>query len=135
MLKATSGFYTEKYQDHIPCSFAYKLVLIINLASQLFFTGVKMQLIISLKWCLKSLGTVKKVMKKYFNKNVIMTENKEENFFDQMWYVICWICEKLIGDEKVRGHCHITGKYRCAAQRSCNVNLKLTKKYIYYFII
>ena len=42
----------------------------------------------------------------------------------------CWICNKLfdVGDEKVRGHCHITGKYRGAAHFSCNDNLKLSKK-------
>ena len=35
--------YTKKYQAHIPCSFAYKVVfvLIINLVNQLFFTGEK----------------------------------------------------------------------------------------------
>ena len=42
----------------------------------------------------------------------------------------CWICDKLfdVGDEKVRYHCHITGKIRGAAHWSCNVNLKLCKK-------
>ena len=42
----------------------------------------------------------------------------------------CWICNKLfdVGDEKVRGHCHITGKYRGAAHFSCNDNLKLSEK-------
>ena len=32
----------------------------------------------------------------------------------------CWICDKLfdVGDGKVRGHCHITGKYRGAAHFS-----------------
>ena len=42
----------------------------------------------------------------------------------------CWICNKLfdVGDEKVRDHCHITGKYRGAAHFSCNANLKLSKK-------
>ena len=41
-----------------------------------------------------------------------------------------WICEKLIDndDEKVRDHCHITGKFRGAAHWSCNINLQLTKK-------
>ena len=26
----------------------------------------------------------------------------------------CWICDKLfdVGDDKVRDHCHITGKYK-----------------------
>ena len=42
----------------------------------------------------------------------------------------CWICDKLfgVGDNKVRDHYHITGKYRGAAHWSCNVNLKLSKK-------
>ena len=35
-------------------------VLIINSASQLFFTAKKMQLVILLRWCMKSLVTVKK---------------------------------------------------------------------------
>ena len=42
----------------------------------------------------------------------------------------CWICEKLIDNdgEKVRDHCHVTGKLRGAAHWSCNINLHLTKK-------
>ena len=42
----------------------------------------------------------------------------------------CWICEKLISndDEKVIGHCHITGKFRGAVNWSCNMNLQLAKK-------
>ena len=31
-------------------------------------------------------------------------------------------------DEKVRDHCHITGKYRGCAHWSCNINLKISKK-------
>ena len=63
-------------------------------------------------------------MKKHFNKNLIMTEKEEEQFQSSN---ICWICEKLIEDEKVRDHCHITGKFRGAAHWSCNINLQLTK--------
>ena len=42
----------------------------------------------------------------------------------------CWICDKLfdVEDDKVRDHCHITGKYRDAAHWRCNINLKLSKK-------
>ena len=64
-------------------------------------------------------------MKKHFNQNVIMT--KEEEQFQSS--NTCWICEKLIDDEKVRGHCHMTGKFRGAAHSSYNINLQLTKKF------
>ena len=42
----------------------------------------------------------------------------------------CWTCNKLfnVGDNKVRDHCHITGKYRGSARWSCKINLRLTKK-------
>ena len=46
----------------------------------------------------------KKVMKKYFNKNLTMSE-KEQQFESSS---TSWICEKFIDidDEKVRNHCH-----------------------------
>ena len=31
-------------------------------------------------------------------------------------------------DEKARDHCHITSKFRGAAQWKCNINFQLTKK-------
>ena len=41
-----------------------------------------------------------------------------------------WICDKLfiVRDDRVRYHCHITGKYRGYAHQSYHINLKLTKK-------
>ena len=42
----------------------------------------------------------------------------------------CRICEELFakGDNKVRDHDHITGRYRGSAHKDCNVNLRFTKK-------
>ena len=79
------------------------------------------------KAILKKYEYCKKVMKKHFNKNLIMSEKEEEQFQSSN---ICWICEKLIDDdnEKVGNHCHLTGKFRGAAHWSCNINLQLTKK-------
>ena len=53
---------------------------------------------------------------------------EEEHLFQQSNR--CHICEQLINneDEKVRDHCHVTGKFRGAAHRSCNVNYQSTKK-------
>ena len=47
---------------------------------------------------------------------------------------ICWICGNLTGyDNKVRDHCHITGKYRGAAHWSYDINLKISKKLVVIF--
>ena len=48
-------------------------------------------------------------MKKHFNKNLIMSGKEEEFQLSN----VCWICEQLIDndDEKVRDHCHVTGKF------------------------
>ena len=72
-------------------------------------------------------------MKKHFNKNLIISEKEEEQFQSSN---VCWICNKVIDDddddddddEEVRGHCHVTGKFRGAAHWSCDINLQLTKK-------
>ena len=63
-------------------------------------------------------------MKKHFNKNLIMYEEEKENFQS---INICWICENFIDndDEKVRYHCHVTGKFRGTAHWSCNINLQV----------
>ena len=55
-------------------------------------------------------------MKKYFNKNLIMSE-EEEQFQPSN---TCWTCEKLIDVdyEKVKDHFHVTGKFRGVAHWS-----------------
>ena len=52
----------------------------------------------------------KKVIKKDFNKNFVMSAENEERFQSSNK---CWVCDKLfdVGDNKVRDHCHVIGKY------------------------
>ena len=87
-----------------------------------------------IKSILNEYNYCRKVMSRYFNKNLIMSAEENELFGR---INICWICSKLIdiSDEKVRDHCHITGKYRGAAHYSCNINLKITKNVPVIFII
>ena len=79
-----------------------------------------------IKAILKEYKYCKKVMNKHFNKNLIMSE-KEEHLFQQS--NSCWICKKLIDndEEKVRDHCHVTGRFRGAAHWDWNINFQLTK--------
>ena len=66
-------------------------------------------------------------MNKHFNKNLIMSEEEEKQFQSSN---TCSICEKLIenDDERVRGLCYITRKFKGAAHWNCNINLQLTLK-------
>ena len=67
-----------------------------------------------IKSILNEYNYCRKVIKKHFNKNLIITAEEEERF---KLSNICWICNKWfdVRDNKVRDHCHITGKYRGAA--------------------
>ena len=73
--------YTRKYQDHIPCGFSYKIVCIDDRFTKdiVVFRG---------KNCINKFITkileeyeyCSGIMKKYFNKNLIMTAKEEEIF-------------------------------------------------------
>ena len=60
----------------------------------------------------------------YFNntkKDIVMTENDEEDYRSNN---ICRFCEKEIVSDKVRDHCHLTGKYRGPAHNTCEINVE-----------
>ena len=54
------------------------------------------------------------------NKDIIMTQENEENFKNNN---NCRFCEKIIEYDKVKDHCHLTGKYRGPAHNVCNINV------------
>ena len=119
---------TRKYQDHVPCSFAYKVVCVNNKYTKkiVLYTGGN-AVNVFIKSILNEYNYCRKIIKKRFNKNLIMRAEENEKF--EMTN-ICWICNRLIEntDYKVRDNCHITGKYRGAAHYCYNINLKITKK-------
>ena len=49
-----------------------------------------------------------------------MTEKNEEDYKNNN---ICRFCEKNIESDKVRDHCHLTGKYRSPAHSKFNINV------------
>ena len=71
-----------------------------------------------------------------------LSKEEEEDYNNQK---VCHICKKEFIDDKVKDHCHYTGKYRGAAHSTCNLRYKIPKniplifhngsKYDYHFII
>jgi len=59
-----------------------------------------------------------------------MTEIDMQDFNQTM---ICWLCEKELGEDRVRDHDHLNGKYRGAAHNRCNLQAKLDKTVPIFF--
>ena len=84
---------------------------------------------------IKIINCEKKVM-------ALLTKEEEEDYNNQK---VCYICKKEFIDDKVRDHCHYTGKYRGAVHNTCNLRYKIPKNipvifhngstYDYHFII
>ena len=102
---------TEENQDHISYSFAYKVVCIDNKFSKevVLYRG-KHAIYRFIEAILEEYYCCQKLITKNFNKNQVMSSEDEERF---QLSNICWICYNLfnVGDDRVRDHCHITGKY------------------------
>ena len=57
-------------------------------------------------------------------KKMIFTREDEKQFNTAS---DCWICGEELGNDRVRDHCHYTGRYRGAAHNSCNLKYSKPK--------
>ena len=53
-----------------------------------------------------------------------LTKEEEDDYNKEN---ICHICKKESNNDKVRDHCHFTGKYRGAARNTCNIRYKIPR--------
>ena len=123
--------YTEAYQKHTDCGFAYKVVCCVDdkyTKQVVMFRGEK-AVYEFMECMLKEVQYCKKVMKQEFNKPLRMTKEDEEDFQEANE---CYICNKEYTNEdiKVRDHCHIIGKYRGSAHQECNLKLRVNPEEI-----
>ena len=121
---------TEKYQKHEPNSFAYKVVSSdpnyhknpVNYrgpdAASKF-----------LECMLKEEREIETILSNI--KPMQLTSEEEEAFKTA---TVCHICDKDLGTERVRDHCHLSGKFRGAAHNGCNLNFSYKKKDSIFFI-
>ena len=126
--------YTEAYQKHTDCGYAYKVICCYDdkyTKPIQLYRGEK-AVYKFLENILEEVKYCKKVMKKHFNKPLRMTEENEQEFKKA---TKCHICDKEYEeytekDIRVRDHCHITGKYRGSAHMDCNLQLRINPKQI-----
>ena len=73
--------YNEKYQDHIPCSFLYKVVCIDDRFSKpvVLYRG-KNAIKKFVEAILKDCDYCKKIIKRHFNKSLVMSVEDEKRF-------------------------------------------------------
>ena len=52
--------------------------------------------------------------------------NEDEKIYNNSH--ICSICKQELNTDKVKDHCHVTGKFRGATNNKCNLKLKIPRK-------
>ena len=122
--------YTEAYQTHSDCGYAYKLVCCFD---DKYSRPVQIyrgqNAVCKLEKMLYEVNYCKKIMRNIFNKPLKTTDDDELCFklMDK-----CHICGKKYTDKdvRVRDHCHITGKFRGSAHRERNMKLRITPESI-----
>ena len=119
-----SKSYTKQYQKHTPSSFCYYIKCFddnVYAKDPVTYTAKTNNEDVAQKFVEMLEEDVKKIYK-IPAKAMIFGEKEREDFERA---TECWICQgKLKGDDKVRDHCHYTGKYRGAAHNKCNLKYK-----------
>ena len=118
--------YTEAYQTHEDCGYGYKLVCCYRERYSKPIQTYRGENAVYkfMEKMLEEVEYCKAVIKKHFNKPLVMTEDDEQRFRTMDG---CHICGNKYTDKdvRVRDHCHITGKFRGSAHQECNLKLRI----------
>ena len=125
--------YTTTYQSHQACGYGYKLVCRYDKRYSKPVEIYRGEDCIQ-KFIMKMLSEVEdcqRIVRERFQKPLNMTVQNERDFQNS---TVCHICERrfkqatLDDGNKVRDHCHITGEYRGAAHRDCNLKWAISSE-------
>ena len=117
--------YTHKYQKHEPLSFVYY----IKSFNESVYKSTLRKYIkeneedpdpidVFINWLEEDI----KIISELGNEPMKITKEEQEQFNQAS---NCWICEKLLNlQDRVRDHCHFTGRYRGAACNICNLKYR-----------
>ena len=116
--------YTKKYQKHEPSSFSYYIKCFNDDVYKPIlrkYTKTKPEdadaVDVFIKWLEEDVKNIANIELK----EMIFTEEDEKQFIKAS---DCWICGESLGNDRVRDHCHFTGRYRGPAHNSCNLKYR-----------
>lgn len=120
---------THAYQRHMPCSAGY---LVVSDAPDLQFPFESYTGPDSVDWFLRRMADITEscVRRLHDIRQLIRSEESEQDFFNATQ---CCFCGGDLWHDRVRDHDHITGAYRGAAHRRCNLLVQQQRK-IFVFI-
>ena len=124
-----SNSYTHKYQKHSPSGFCYYICCSLDKSFNKLvkYTKKERNEDVSKVFIERLEEDIKRIYNEFkFPKKMIFKKQDKKNFESA---TDCHICDKPLGSDRVRDHCHITGKYRGAAHNKCNLNFKIPKFY------
>ena len=125
--------YTKKYQKHEPISFSYYILCSIYGVDKPVlrkYTQTKPEganaVDVFIKWLEEDVKTIANIEPK----QMIFTEEDRKQFNKAS---DCWICGEYLGNDRVRDHCHYTGRYRGPAHNNCNLKYRKPKSISVFF--
>lgn len=123
----SQGTYTTNLQKHVPSAFAYYIVC--NYDTSLNRLVTYRGLDSAAKFVNSLQNDVERIYKiiesASKNPSPMSFNDNDARSFDQAEY--CYLCSNLLVGDKVRDHCHFTGKYRGAVHSYCNLKFQLPK--------
>ena len=125
--------YTKKYQKHKPISFSYYINSSIDGVFKPVlrkYTKTKPEDADAIDVFIKSLEEDVKAIANIEEKEMIFTEEDRKQFNKAS---DCWICGEYLGNDRVRDHCHFTGRYRGPAHNRCNLKYRKPKNISVFF--
>ena len=125
--------YTKKYQKHEPISFSYYILCsIYGVYKSILrkYTKTKPKDANAMDVFIKWLEEDVKAIANIEEKEIIFTEEDRKQFNKAS---DCWICGEYLGNDRVRDHCHFTGRYRGPAHNSCNLKYRKPKSISVFF--
>ena len=125
--------YTKKYQKHKPISFSYYINSSIDGVFKPVlrkYTKTKPEDADAIDVFIKWLEEDVKAIANIEEKEMIFTEEDRKQFNKAS---DCWICGEYLGNDRVRDHCHFTGRYRGPTHNRCNLKYRKPKNISVFF--